>query len=88
MFRDAFKRKRCLIPASRYYEWHATPSGKQPYYYTARDGDNYLETQLHRVKLDGTGDVRLTDPALMHTVSLSPLAAPAPRCEIASDHVR
>jgi putative SOS response-associated peptidase YedK len=38
MFRDAFKRKRCLIPASGYYEWRATPTGKQPYYYTARDG--------------------------------------------------
>ena len=38
MFRDAFKRKRCLIPASGYYEWQATPTGKQPYYYAARDG--------------------------------------------------
>ena len=38
MFRDAFKRKRCLIPASGYYEWQATPTGKQPYYYTAHDG--------------------------------------------------
>ena len=38
MFRDAFKRGRCLIPASGYYEWLPTPTGKQPYYYTARDG--------------------------------------------------
>ena len=38
MFRDAFKRRRCLIPASGYYEWQVTPTGKQPYYYTARDG--------------------------------------------------
>jgi putative SOS response-associated peptidase YedK len=38
MFRDAFKRSRCLIPASGYYEWLPTPTGKQPYYYTARDG--------------------------------------------------
>ena len=36
MFRDAFKRKRCLIPASGYYEWRATPTGKQPYYYRPR----------------------------------------------------
>jgi hypothetical protein len=33
-----FKRSRCLIPASGYYEWLNTPTGKQPYYYTARDG--------------------------------------------------
>jgi putative SOS response-associated peptidase YedK len=38
MFRDAFRRLRCLIPASGYYEWQNTPTGKQPYYYTARDG--------------------------------------------------
>jgi putative SOS response-associated peptidase YedK len=38
MFRSAFKRTRCLIPASGYYEWHTTPSGKQPFYFTARDG--------------------------------------------------
>jgi putative SOS response-associated peptidase YedK len=38
MFRDAFKRTRCLIPASGYYEWQDTPDGKQPYYFTRRDG--------------------------------------------------
>ncbi len=38
MFRAAFKRNRCLVPASGYYEWLGTPTGKQPYYYTARDG--------------------------------------------------
>ncbi len=38
MFRTAFKRSRCLIPASGYYEWLARPTSKQPYYYTARDG--------------------------------------------------
>jgi putative SOS response-associated peptidase YedK len=37
MFRDAFRRNRCLIPASGYYEWLATSTGKQPYYYTGRD---------------------------------------------------
>jgi putative SOS response-associated peptidase YedK len=38
MFRRAFKRTRCLIPASGYYEWHDAPDGKQPYYFTRRDG--------------------------------------------------
>jgi dipeptidyl-peptidase-4 len=41
-------------------------------FYMARDGDNHMKMQLHRVALDGTGDVRLTDPAFTHTVSLSP----------------
>jgi dipeptidyl-peptidase-4 len=41
-------------------------------YYTARDGDNHMKLQLHRVGLDGRNDRRLTDPAANHTVSLSP----------------
>ncbi len=41
-------------------------------YYMARDGDNWMKMQLHRVGLDGKNDVRLTDPALNHSVTLSP----------------
>ena len=41
-------------------------------YYMARSGDNHAKLQLHRVKLDGTGDVRLTDPAYNHSVDISP----------------
>ena len=37
-------------------------------FYTARDGDNYLKMQLHRVGLDGKDDLRLTDPGFHHTV--------------------
>ena len=41
-FRDAFKRSRCLIPVSGYYEWQNTQGGKQPWYFTARDGSPAL----------------------------------------------
>jgi dipeptidyl-peptidase-4 len=41
-------------------------------YYMARDGENHMKLQLHRVGLDGKGDVRLTDPAYLHAVTLSP----------------
>jgi dipeptidyl-peptidase-4 len=41
-------------------------------YYMARDGGNYMKFQFHRVGLDGKNDVRLTDPAFTHAVSLSP----------------
>lgn len=30
-FRAAFKKRRCLVPASGYYEWQQTDQGKQPY---------------------------------------------------------
>ncbi len=41
-------------------------------YYMARDGDNHMKLQLHRVGLDGRGDKRLTDPAFHHTVDVAP----------------
>jgi putative SOS response-associated peptidase YedK len=41
-FRDAFKRTRCLIPLSGYYEWQSTPGGKQPWYFTPADGSPLL----------------------------------------------
>lgn len=31
-FRNAFRRRRCLIPASGYYEWRARIGAKRPYY--------------------------------------------------------
>lgn len=31
-FRSAFQHRRCLIPASGFYEWKAMNGGKQPYY--------------------------------------------------------
>ena len=39
-------------------------------YYMARDGDNPMKLQLHRVGLDGKDDKRLTDPAFTHTVDV------------------
>jgi hypothetical protein len=30
-FRDAFQRRRCLVPVDNFYEWKKTASGKQPY---------------------------------------------------------
>ncbi|MBA6154225.1 S9 family peptidase [Gelidibacter maritimus] len=41
-------------------------------YYMAASGDNHMKMQLHRVKFDGTRNVRLTDPAFHHNVILSP----------------
>jgi len=38
MFRSAFKRTRCIVPASGYYEWRAVEGGKQPYFISAADG--------------------------------------------------
>lgn len=41
-------------------------------YYMARSAPNPYHFQLHRIQLDGNGDVRMTDPEWHHTVDLAP----------------
>lgn len=39
MFREAFSRRRCLVPAPVYYEWRDDPDGKTPFAVARVDGD-------------------------------------------------
>ena len=39
-YRSAFKSRRCIVPASGYFEWQKLPEGgKQPYYFERADGN-------------------------------------------------
>jgi dipeptidyl-peptidase 4 len=62
-----------LAPLTRSTTYEASALVKineqtQTLFYTARDGDNPLKLQLHRVGLDGRGDRRITDPAFHHSI--------------------
>lgn len=62
-----------ITPLTRYTAFEAANLVKideeaKVLFLMARDGDNFLKQQLHRVGLDGKSDVRLTDPAFHHTV--------------------
>jgi putative SOS response-associated peptidase YedK len=37
-FREAFQRRRCLVPVDNFYEWKKTAAGKQPYAVGLADG--------------------------------------------------
>ena len=39
MFREAFAKRRCLVPAAAYYEWLDGPNGKVPFAVARLDGE-------------------------------------------------
>ena len=42
IFRDSFEKRRCLIPATGWYEWKTTPLGKVPFYHRLEDNQLML----------------------------------------------
>jgi len=55
-FRNAFSKRRCLLPADGYYEWQAPPAGtkgpKQPYYIFRRDHSSLAFAGLYELWRD------------------------------------
>jgi len=45
-FRAAFKRTRCVVPMTGFYEWRAMEGGKQPYFISRADDDAMLAAGL------------------------------------------
>lgn len=42
MFRGAYKARRCIIPASGFFEWTGPKEDRQPHYFSAADGSPIL----------------------------------------------
>lgn len=41
LFRGAFAARRCLVPATGFFEWERRPDGRQPYRFVMRDRDPF-----------------------------------------------
>lgn len=81
LFRRAFAQKRCIVPMNGYYEWQATPSGKQPYfihgpesllaaaglYEVRKEGDDWAVsfTVITREAADASGEVHDRMPVFL-----------------------
>jgi putative SOS response-associated peptidase YedK len=46
-FRDAFRNRRCVIPADGFYEWTGTQTPKQPYWFHKPKNDVFLFAGLY-----------------------------------------
>lgn len=56
-FRDAFKRRRCLIPASGFFEWKTEGKVKQPYYVSYSSGQPLAMAGLWESWQDASGEI-------------------------------
>ncbi len=76
-FRAAFAQRRCLVPASGYYEWQARAGGKRPYFIYPEDASPLAFAGLWETRRDGE----------VHTFTFSILTAAA-RGDLAAIHDR
>ncbi|HVO90416.1 MAG TPA: SOS response-associated peptidase [Casimicrobiaceae bacterium] len=56
-YRNAFHRHRCLVPADAFYEWKATPRGKQPMRIALASGEPFGMAGLYERWLSPEGEV-------------------------------
>jgi putative SOS response-associated peptidase YedK len=60
VFREAFRRRRCIVPCDAFYEWQAVADGKQPYAIARADGAPMALAGLWEGWRDAAGEVLRT----------------------------
>ncbi len=73
-FRDAYRRRHCLVPADAFYEWKPVAGRKQPYSIRMRDRSLFGMAGLWERWKDPDG--RLVESCTIVTVDANPLVAP------------
>jgi putative SOS response-associated peptidase YedK len=75
-FRDAFKRRRCLIPAAGFYEWPDEKGSEQPVYFTLPDRRPFAFAGIwERWNDRGNADAVYLSCAIITTVASGSVAA-------------
>jgi putative SOS response-associated peptidase YedK len=74
VFRGPFKSRRCLVPASGFYEWKQAGQGKQPYCIRLRGGELFAFAGLYDTWHDADGSELHSFTII--TTAPNPLVAP------------
>jgi putative SOS response-associated peptidase YedK len=72
-FKNAIRRRRCLIPADGYYEWSRSETRKRPYFIHARDGQPFGFAGLAETWIGPNGE-ELDTVAIVTTAASGGLA--------------
>ena len=73
-YRGAFLRRRCLVPASGFYEWRQTAHGKQPWLFTPAAGKAFALAGLWE-RWSGAGGEAITSFTILVTDANADVAA-------------
>ncbi len=72
-FRTALRKRRCVVPATGFYEWRREGTGKTPFLFRARDGSTLALAGLWETWRSPDGEVR--DTFTIVTTTPNPLLA-------------
>jgi putative SOS response-associated peptidase YedK len=65
MFRSAFKSRRCVIPASGFYEWTGAKGSKTPHYFSAPSGEPLAFAALWETWRDPESDAKVDSATII-----------------------
>ena len=74
-FRNAFQRRRCIVPADGYYEWASVGGRKQPYYVRPKGDELFGFAGLYD-RWSGAGGGQPIDSCTIVTTDANPLTRP------------
>jgi len=83
-FKNAIRRRRCLIPADGYYEWSQSEARKRPYFVQRRDGRPFGLAGLAETWIGPNGE-ELDTVAIVTTAASADLAELHPRVPVTID---
>ena len=70
-FRSAFKRRRCIIPASGFYEWKSENGKKQPWYISFVSGEPMAFAGLWETWIPSEGEEKIDSCCIITTIANS-----------------